>query len=266
MNIITGYTGEPHITSAQDRDGNQGSYGAESYILNVGSKMEATIESVNEIRIADGALCHQGCLGNIDAGMYEAVAISNGSQGMKRSDLIVCRYEKDSETNVESLSLVVIEGTPDASTPTDPAYNSGYIQQGDSPVDFPLYRVNINGVNITSITQMAPNVRTQAEIDDFLGDTDISSIGNGTVTGALNTLKDKFTYQDTSTTTGTTAYDGRYYNNFDIPTNLGTLVGMFIYGVSDNKSAYAIRINDSTGRVYSHSQSLTVYIRMLFMA
>ena len=52
MNIITGYTGEPHITSAQDRDGNQGAYGTGSYILNVGAKMAASIVSVNEIRTA----------------------------------------------------------------------------------------------------------------------------------------------------------------------------------------------------------------------
>lgn len=185
MNIITGYTGEPHITSAQDRDANQGSYGTGSYILDVGAKMAASIESVNEIRIADGALCHQGCLGNIDTGMYESVAISNGSQGMKRSDLIVCRYEKDSETNVESLSLVVIEGTPDASSPSDPSYNSGDIQQGDSPVDMPLYRVNINGVNISSVTQMASNVRTQAEIDAKLSDIDSKATGTVSLSGSM---------------------------------------------------------------------------------
>ena len=165
MNIITGYTGTPHITSAQDRDGNQGCYGTGSYILDVGEKMAATIESANEIRIKDGALSHQGCLGNIDNGLYEAVAISNGTQGMKRSDLIVCRYEKASGTNVESLSLVVIEGTPASSSPSDPSYNTGNIQEGDSPVDFPLYRVNINGVNVSSVTRLAPFVRTLSEID-----------------------------------------------------------------------------------------------------
>lgn len=191
MNIITGYTGEPHITSAQDRDGNQGSYGEESYILNVGYKLEASIVSANEIRIADGALSHQGCLGNIDRGSYESLAISNGTQGMKRSDLIVCRYEKDAETNVESLSLVVIEGTSAASNPADPTYNTGNIQEGDSPVDFPLYRVNINGVNVSSVTRLAPFVRTQKEMDTLLGNTSISGIGNGTVTGALSTLNGK---------------------------------------------------------------------------
>ena len=184
MNIITGYTGTPHITSAQDRDGNQGCYGTGSYILDVGTKMSATIVSANEIRINDGALSHQGCLGNIDSGQYDSLAISNGSQGMQRSDLIVCRYEKASGTNIESLSLVVIEGVPAASNPTDPSYYSGNIHSGDSPVDFPLYRVNINGISITSVTRLAPYVRTQAETDTLLGDSVLNTSAQ-TLTGAI---------------------------------------------------------------------------------
>lgn len=164
MNIITGYTGTPHITSAQDRAGNMGSYGTGSYILDVGSKLAATIISANEIRIADGAVSHQGCLANIGYGAYDSVSISNGSQGMQRRDLIVCRYERNASTNVESMNLVVIEGTPVASSPSDPAYNSGSIRAGDSPVDMPLYRVTISGVNISSVTRIADYVKTQTEL------------------------------------------------------------------------------------------------------
>lgn len=193
MQIITGYTGTPHITALQDREANQGSYGTASYILDVGNKMNATIISANEVRIDYGALSHQGCLGNIDRGLYESLAISNGTHGMKRSDLIVCRYTKEAETNIENLELVVIEGTPAASNPSDPPYNTGNIQYGASPVDFPLYRVNINGITISSVTRIAPYVRTQAEMDTLLGDTSISSIGNGTVTGAISTMNAKTT-------------------------------------------------------------------------
>lgn len=192
MNIITGYTGTPHITSTQDRDANQGAYGTGSYILNVGSKMAATIISANEIRIADGILSHQGCLGSINSGSYDSVAISSGTQGMQRRDLIVCRYEKNAETNVESLSLVVIEGTAASSSPATPSYNEGDIQTGDSPVDMPLYQVNINGVTVSSVTLLADTVMTQAESDALIGSTNISSIGGGTVTGAISSLNGKF--------------------------------------------------------------------------
>lgn len=192
MNIITGYRGEPHITSNQNRDANRGSYGVGSYILNIGSKMAATIVSANEVRIADGALSMQGCVGNISTGSYEALAIDNGTQGMKRSDLIVCRYTRDTETNIESLELVVIKGTPASTNPSDPSYYTGSIQIGATPVDFPLYRVNINGITISSITKLAPGLRTQAESDSLLGGTNISGIGGGTVTGAISALNNKF--------------------------------------------------------------------------
>lgn len=193
MNIITGYRGEPHITSGQDRAQNQGTYGTGSYILNVGRKLAAEIVSANEIRIRDGALSHQGCIANIEQGAYDSLEIANGTQGMSRIDLIVARYTKDAETNVEDVELVVIEGTAAASSPAVPSYNTGDIQAGDSPVDMPLYRVNISGVNIGSVTQVASAVRTQAETDTLLGNTSISGIGGGTLTGAVSALNSNVT-------------------------------------------------------------------------
>lgn len=164
MNIITGYVGEPHITAAQDRAANQGSYGEDSYILNVGSKLTATASSATEIHIADGAVSHQGCVGVIDQGTYDVVEISPGSQGYKRIDLIVCRYERNSDTNEESLSLVAIQGTPAASNPAVPAYTQGDIQGGDLIADMPLFQVLLNGISVQSITKVANAVLTQAEL------------------------------------------------------------------------------------------------------
>lgn len=195
MNIITGYRGEPHITSGQDRAQNQGTYGTGSYILDVGRKLAAEIVSANEIRIRDGALSHQGCIANIEQGAYDSLEIANGTQGMSRIDLIVARYTKDAETNVEDIELVVIEGTAAASSPAVPSYNTGDIQAGDSPVDMPLYRVNISGVNIGSVTQVASAVRTQAETDALLGNTSIAGIGGGTLTGAVSALNSNVTHK-----------------------------------------------------------------------
>ena len=193
MNIITGYRGTPHITSAQDRDKNQGAFGVDSYILNVGEKFASEIISASEIRIRDGVLSMQGCVANIEQGAYETCEISNGTQGMQRRDLIVARYTKNAETNIEDIQLAVIEGTPASSSPSDPAYNDGDIQAGDSPVDFPLYRVNISGVTVSSVTRLAPFLRTQAETDALLGNTSISGIGGGTVTGAISTMNGQLT-------------------------------------------------------------------------
>lgn len=168
MEIITGYRAEPHITSAQDRAVNQGAFGQDSYILDVGTQLAAEIVTANEIRVHDGALSMQGCTASIDQGAYDTLEISNGSQGMLRTDLIVARYTKAAGTNIEDVELVVIEGTPAASSPATPSYNTGDIQAGDSPVDFPLYQVNIDGVAIDSVDLLAEVVPSLSGIDEIL--------------------------------------------------------------------------------------------------
>ena len=157
MQIVTGYEGTPHVTAWQDRDLNQGIFGSGTYILSVGSKMAASIISNNEIRIADGAVVMQGCLGVIQKGTYDTIAIDNGSQGLARHDLICAQYSKNGSTGVESMSLVVIKGTA-ASSASDPAYTSGDIQNGDSPVQVPIYRVALDGLSISSITRLVDEI------------------------------------------------------------------------------------------------------------
>lgn len=151
MDIVTGHVGSAHVTSWQDRDLNQGIFGPDTYILNVGSKLAATIISNNEIRIADGTLVMQGCQGVIQKGTYDTISIDNGTQGLKRNDLICAQYTKSA--GVESMSLVVIKGTA-ASTPVDPSYTSGDIQNGDALVQVPIYRVSLNGLTVTSVEPM----------------------------------------------------------------------------------------------------------------
>ena len=166
MNIITGYKGEPHVTSQQLRDTNIGTFGGGAYILDVGSQMAATVVSANQVDIADGLLVAEGCTAEVARGTTESMTIENGSQGMLRTDLIVARYTKAAGTAVEDMELAVIKGTPAASNPATPAHNTGLIADGDSPVDFPLYRVNLNGISITSVERLADVVSINGKFDD----------------------------------------------------------------------------------------------------
>ena len=166
MNIITGYKGEPHVTSQQLRDTNIGTFGGGAYILDVGSQMAATVVSANQVDIADGLLVAEGCTAEVARGTTESLAIDNGSQGMLRTDLIVARYTKVASTAVEAMALAVIKGTPAASNPATPAYNTGLIADGDSPVDFPLYKVNISGISITSVERLVDVVSINGKFDD----------------------------------------------------------------------------------------------------
>lgn len=169
MNIIAGYRAEPHITAQQDRDVNIGIFGASAKILKgVGSEMAATVISATEVEIADGTLVAEGCTAEIQYGTTESMAIENGKQGMKRIDLIVARYAKNSGTAVESMELVVIKGTSAASNPAVPTYNTGTIADGDSPVDFPIYKVNLDGISITSVDALVDTVNIPDLISDSI--------------------------------------------------------------------------------------------------
>ena len=161
MEIITGYTGKPHVTSEQDRDVNIGVVGEESYVLQTGMQLAAEVSSNNEIKIRDGVLMHQGCTASIKKNTYDSLTIINGSQGMKRIDLIVARYEKNQDNRTEGLDLKVIQGTPAESNPVVPEYTEGDIQAGDYVADMPMYQVIIDGLNITEVKkvfEVAPSI------------------------------------------------------------------------------------------------------------
>lgn len=168
MDIITGYTGSPHVTAEQDRDVNIGIFGAESYVLRTGSQLKAEVSSNNEIKVRDGVIMHQGCAASIKKNTYDSLTIANGSQGMKRVDLIVARYSRDQNTKEESLVLKVIQGTPKESGPAVPGYTIGDIQAGDLIADMPLYQVTLNGLNITEVKQLFATQDSIAELSSNL--------------------------------------------------------------------------------------------------
>lgn len=172
MDIITGYTGTPHITAENDRDINIGIFGSKSYVLQTGTMLTAEISNNNEIKVRDGVIMHQGCAASIKKNTYDSVTINNGSQGMKRIDLIVARYEKQPETNVESLTLKVLQGTPVETSPQVPAHTEGDIQAGDTVADMPLYEVEIDGLNITEIRKV---FQTMGDLESVNGKSIIES-------------------------------------------------------------------------------------------
>lgn len=188
MNIITGYKGTPHITAQQDRDINSAIFTNEVYILNIGSKMAATVVSANEVTIADGLVIAQGCAAEIARGTSESMSIDNGDQGMLRKDLIVLRYTKEASTGVEDMELAVIKGTPASSNPATPAYTSGSIADGDTLVEFPIYTVNLSGITIQSVTRNVSilEVPSKSYVDGI--NTALTNLINTTKTQLQNSI------------------------------------------------------------------------------
>lgn len=162
--IVTGYAGKEHVTSADAGALNAGIVGSGKYVLKTGNQFAAEIVSNNLIKVKSGDLVNQGRHMRIDANDYEEVTIQNGAQSVKRNDLIVMRYKKDTSTLIESAEIVVIKGTT-GSTATDPTYTSGDILSGATQDDFPLYRVSLNGLNIEKVTPLFSTVPNLNELN-----------------------------------------------------------------------------------------------------
>ena len=196
MEIITGYTGKPHVTAEQDRDVNEGIFDTGSFVLKTGSQLAAELVSNNEIKVRDGVLVIQGCTAVIKKNTYDPVTIANGSQGMKRIDLIVARYNKNEETKIEEVMLKVIQGTPNASTAAVPTYKTGDIQSGDLVADMPLYKVTLDGLNVTSVDKMFTVIPTLPELSSNLAKANdsIATINNKLISIVERGVKNGYNY------------------------------------------------------------------------
>ena len=154
MKIVSGRTGSPHVTSQQFRQMLEGIIGQGSYIITSGENLKPELSSNNLLKIRSGMLAHHGCISCVDIGTYDEVTLTNGSQGMKRIDLIVNRYTRNAETEVENCSWKVIQGKPVASNPAVPAYTSGNLQNGDLVDECPAFEVHYDGINVTEVKSL----------------------------------------------------------------------------------------------------------------
>lgn len=168
MKIVSGRTGSPHVTSQQFRQMLEGIIGQGSYIITSGENLKPELSSNNLLKIRSGMMAHHGCISCVDIGTYDEVALTNGSQGMKRIDLIVNRYTRNAETEVENCSWKVIQGTPVASNPAVPAYTSGNLQDGDLVDDCPAFEVHYDGINVTEVKSLLSVVDGLSELSSNL--------------------------------------------------------------------------------------------------
>ena len=154
MELILGTAGQPHVTSQQMREIFKMVVGSGSYILNSGEYIEPELQSNQALRIRSGILMHHGGIAEVKQNTYDEVTIGNGTQGMKRIDLVVARYTKDPETEHETMTWVAIQGTPAASDPVAPAYTEGDMQNGDLTDDCPVFEVHLDGIQVTEVVKL----------------------------------------------------------------------------------------------------------------
>lgn len=153
LDIVTAYQGMNHVTADQMADFQRGLLG-DSCILPVGNKMKVNIQTANQITVADGVAVYDGREIHIPYGSSENVAITSGTQGMMRNDIVCLQYNRDESSGVESVEFVTIAGTPVASNPQDPAYSNLDIRTGVFMSQKPFCRVRLNGTAIEGIDML----------------------------------------------------------------------------------------------------------------
>lgn len=133
--IVDGMTGQKHISSDDLAALNTATVGKADCVLHYGDDFKLTMASANSATLGTG-------VGMVGGRRFwnqapTSLTIQSGTQGQKRNDLVVARYEKTS-AGIESITPVVIKGTPTTGTPADPEVTAN---------DLKLWRVPLDGIN-----------------------------------------------------------------------------------------------------------------------
>lgn len=149
--LVTGVAGHPHIDGDDIASLMTGLIGPDDCVLATGEGLPARMETANTLSLGTGDLLMQGR--HVRFASSSTVGVESGTPGMKRNDLLVCRYMKAAD-GVETASLVVLKGAPTSGTPQDPAWEHGRIIEGATIADMPLYRIPLDGITVQTLKPM----------------------------------------------------------------------------------------------------------------
>lgn len=249
VELVTGHAGKAHATAEQAAGLNAGILGLDDYVLNVHDKLKITVVSANKVTIGTGELVMQGR--HVSQGTPEDLIVTNGSQGQKRNDLIVCRYAKGSQS-VESAKLVVVRGTPTTGTPTDPALNTTSPLDGGITYDMPLYRIPLDGITIGTPVALFNVLKPMSDVWDSLTQTEVLTLINstyGTVKGyrrgSLVTLR--IDWNSSASGAWNTGNFGTLPESWRPPMDLN-----FSYGGRDGANQKIINVNANGTMTYAN--------------
>ena len=146
IELVDGKAGVAHISSEDKAIIHQAKFSHSDVVFDWGDAFKCSMSSSNRATIGTGCASIQGLDWHITAA--ESVTISNGSQGMKRNDIICAHYHRDSTTGNELVELVVLKGSPNATTAADPKVPSGKILSGAVDAYMPLWRIPLDGITV----------------------------------------------------------------------------------------------------------------------
>lgn len=132
--IITGKTGEPHVTSLDERVLNGSFFGRKAlYKLPWGDNLDISLTGDLTARVGTGIGIFQG----IEFIVEDPIDLTFESLGpsLNRTDLIIVEYKKDSVSGLESVEVKVEKGTETQSgNPPAPALLQDNIWDGDGKI------------------------------------------------------------------------------------------------------------------------------------
>lgn len=146
IELVDGKAGVAHISSEDKAIIHQAKFGKSDMVFDWGDVLKCTMGSANKATIGTGCASIQGLDWHITAA--ETVTIENGSQGMKRNDIIAAHYHRDSTSGIETVKLIVLKGSPDATAAADPTIPSGKILSGAVDAYMPLWRIPLDGITV----------------------------------------------------------------------------------------------------------------------
>ena len=146
IELVDGKAGTAHISSEDKAIIHQAKFSKSDVVFDWGDAFKCSMSSSNRATIGTGCASIQGLDWHITAA--ESVTISNGSQGMKRNDIICAHYHRDSKTGNELVELVVLKGSPNATAAADPTIPSGKILSGAVDAYMPLWRIPLDGITV----------------------------------------------------------------------------------------------------------------------
>lgn len=162
ITVNTAPEAEPHIYAEDDAAIFQSIFG-EDGVSSIGQACKATVLSNNKVRIADGVVFVGGHFARIPYGEYVDCEIANGQSGKNRNDIIVAKFVTTGSGGIDTMTCEVKQGTA-GTTAEDPALTQNDIYKGGKIREFPLYRVKIEGLNITAVEQLFTVVPTNEEL------------------------------------------------------------------------------------------------------
>lgn len=151
IELVDGKAGTAHISSEDKAIIHQAKFSKSDVVFDWGDAFKCSMSSSNRATIGTGCASIQGLDWHITAA--ESVTISNGSQGMKRNDIICAHYHRNSsgdtgDVGIESVELTVLKGTPNATAAADPTIPSGKILSGAVDAYMPLWRIPLDGITV----------------------------------------------------------------------------------------------------------------------